>query len=155
MAFLFVWQILLSGPLEVGSGLVAAAQFSTALSPSFRQFDEEHSRTLEIELSEDQKLGVSIGPSRLIGLGLGVLILVLLYCRVTTLGRLSVVFLVGVLVALGWVLVGGALPFDPDLAFDTDVAVPAWPGPFATALGAGMALAIYSYLGYYNVCYLG
>ena len=30
MAFLFVWQILISGPLEVGSGLVAAAQFSTA-----------------------------------------------------------------------------------------------------------------------------
>ena len=27
MAFLFVWQILISGPLEVGSGLAAAAQF--------------------------------------------------------------------------------------------------------------------------------
>src|SRR5437588_1576543 len=40
MAFLFVWQILISGPLEVGSGLVAAAQFSTALSPDFKGWDE-------------------------------------------------------------------------------------------------------------------
>src|SRR4029450_10026408 len=31
MAFLFVWQILISGPLEVGSGLVAAAPVLTAL----------------------------------------------------------------------------------------------------------------------------
>src|SRR3954471_12435864 len=39
MAFLFVWQILLSGPLEIGSGLVAAAQFSTAVSPEWKAFD--------------------------------------------------------------------------------------------------------------------
>src|SRR5262249_30268810 len=36
MAFLFVWQILISGPLEVGSGLVAAAQFSTAVDPDYK-----------------------------------------------------------------------------------------------------------------------
>src|SRR5829696_5301620 len=42
MSFLFVWQILISGPLEVGSGLVAAAQFSTWLSPDFRAFNEAH-----------------------------------------------------------------------------------------------------------------
>src|SRR5580692_4557455 len=36
MAFLFVWQILISGPLEIGSGLVAAAQFSTAIDPVYK-----------------------------------------------------------------------------------------------------------------------
>src|SRR5215813_12790943 len=41
MAFLFVWQILISGPIEVGSGLVAAAQFSTALS-AVKDFDDAH-----------------------------------------------------------------------------------------------------------------
>src|SRR6476619_7201460 len=44
MAFLFVWQILISGPLEIGSGLVAAAQFSTAVSPEYKAFDEAHTR---------------------------------------------------------------------------------------------------------------
>src|SRR4051794_4158502 len=75
MAFLFVWQILISGPLEVGSGLVAAAQFSTALSPEFKAYDEAHTWRFEVAISDDQKLGVAVGPSRWLGLGLGVTIL--------------------------------------------------------------------------------
>ena len=156
MAFLFVWQILISGPLEVGSGLVAAAQFSTAVDPDYKAFDEAHTRRFEVKIDDEpkpegRKIGVAAGPSRLFGFALGVLILLLLYRRVTTLGRLSVVFLVGVLGIIGWVLVEGAIRFDPALAFDTSTP-PADPG---VALGAGMGFAIYSYLGYYNVCYLG
>src|SRR5437764_10766631 len=70
MAFLFVWQILISGPLEVGSGLVAAAQFSTAVSPEYKAFDEEHTRKVEVKIADDpepdgKKRGVAVGPSRL------------------------------------------------------------------------------------------
>lgn len=151
LAFLFVWQILISGPLEVGSGLVAAAQFSTGLDPDYRLYDEEHTAKFEVSISEKHTLGVAIGPSRVFGFALGVLIIALLYRRVATLGRLSVIFLVGVLGALGWVLLEGAARFDPGLAFDTSEQ----PKNFDAALGAGMGLAIYSYLGYYNVCYLG
>lgn len=155
MAFLFVWQILISGPLEVGSGLVAAAQFSTAVSPKYEDFDKAHTRKLEVEIAEGRKLGVTVGPSRLFGLALGVLIIVLLYRRVTALGRLSLIFLVGVLAVLGWVLFEGAIRFDPNLAFDTTLKESERPANFGLALGMGMGFAIYSYLGYYNVCYLG
>ncbi|MDB5306912.1 MAG: amino acid permease-associated region [Gemmataceae bacterium] len=155
MAFLFVWQILISGPLEVGSGLVAAAQFSTGLSPEFKAFDAAHTRQFEVALSDEHKLGAAIGPARILGFGLGVLILVLLYREVATLGRLSVVFLVGVLGVIGWVLLEGAARFDPALAFELPSAADEQPEHFGLALGAGMGLAIYSYLGYYNVCYLG
>src|SRR5262245_54120589 len=160
MAFLFIWQILLSGPLEVGSGLVAAAQFSTAISPECKEYDEEHTRKFEVKISDDpepdgRKLGVAFGPSRMVGLALGVLILALLYRNVESLGRLSVIFLLGVLGVLGWVLVDGAVRFDPGLAFDGTLAERERPEHFGLALGAGMGLAIYSYLGYYNVCYLG
>src|SRR5262249_29635423 len=113
MAFLFVWQILISGPLEIGSGLLAAAQFSTPVSPEYKAFDEADTRRVEVEIAPGQKAGAAVGPSRLFGLALGVLILVLLYRRVTTLGRLSLVFLVGVLGVLGWVLFEGAIRFDP------------------------------------------
>ena len=155
MAFLFVWQILISGPLEVGSGLVAAAQFSTAASPSFKEYDEAHSISYKLPINDEQSIGVTVGPSRLFGLGLGVVILALLYRRVATLGWLSVVFLVGVLVLIGWMLVEGALRFDPALAFDFSLTDAERPDSFGLALGAGMGFAIYSYLGYYNVCYLG
>src|SRR5262245_27152070 len=86
MAFLFVWQILISGPLEVGSGLVAAAQFSTALSPEFAEWDQRHTRTLfevVIDEAEQKKIGVAIGPTRLFGFALGLAIIALLYRRVT------------------------------------------------------------------------
>ena len=151
MAFLFVWQILLSGPLEVGSGLVAAAQFSTAVSPAYKAFDDAHTVRAEVDIGDGKTVGVAVGPSRLFGLALGVVILLLLYRRVMTLGRLSVVFAAGVLLLLGWVLAEGAVRFDPALALDTTEK----PADLGLALGAGMGLAIYSYLGYYNVCYLG
>jgi amino acid transporter len=160
MAFLFVWQILISGPLEVGSGLVAAAQFSTAIDADYKAYDEAHTRRFEIEISSQPepngtKIGGAIGPSRLFGFGLGLLILFLLYRRVTALGKLSLVFLVGVLGVLAWLLFEGAIRFNPSLAFDTSVTDKERPEHFGLALGAGMGFAIYSYLGYYNVCYLG
>lgn len=155
MAFLFVWQILISGPLEVGSGLVAAAQFSTAVSPEFKAFDEAHTVRREVEIADGQAVAVSVGPSRLFGFALGAVIIALLYRRVTTLGRLSVVFLVGVLGIIAWTLFEGAIRFDPAQAFDVTLNDGERPASWDAALGAGLGFAIYSYLGYYNVCYLG
>ncbi|HUR53442.1 MAG TPA: APC family permease [Gemmataceae bacterium] len=155
MAFLFVWQILISGPLEVGSGLVAAAQFSTAVSPEFKAYDERHTVKREVEIADGQTIAVSVGPSRQFGFALGVLIIVLLYRRVTTLGKLSVVFMVGVLGIIAWILFEGAIRFDPAKAFDVKLNDGERPASWGMALGAGLGFAIYSYLGYYNVCYLG
>ena len=48
MAFLFVWQILISGPLEIGSGLIAISQFSTALSPRFAEVQKPYGVELNL-----------------------------------------------------------------------------------------------------------
>src|SRR5713226_4638038 len=63
MAFLFIWQFLISGPLEVSTALIAIAQFSTALSPKFAVWNDEW--TWRIILSEDADLALSFGPARL------------------------------------------------------------------------------------------
>jgi basic amino acid/polyamine antiporter, APA family len=150
IAFLFIWQFLLSGPLELGSGLAAMAQFATALSPEFQAFNE--SWTWRLVLWPEQNLSMSFGPARMLAFGLGVLIVVLLYRRITTLGRMTVVFWLGVLAVIAWVLVEGWLRFDPARAFNFSGAAP----PFLpTSLGPAMVLAMYAYLGYYNVCYVG
>jgi amino acid transporter len=60
-----------------------------------------------------------------------------------------------VLGTIVWVLIEGAIRFDPALAFDTSLADNERPAHFGLALGAGMGFAIYSYFGYYNICYLG
>lgn len=158
MAFLFVWQILISGPIEVGSGLVAAAQFSTAL-PGVKDFDERHSVRAEVGLGKltdnpDDKVGVTVGPTRLFGFALGIAILALLYQRVRTLGVMSLAFLIGVLGILAWVVIEGAIRFNPNVAFEMP-RDDANKGFLSSGLGAGMAFAIYSYFGYYNICYLG
>src|SRR5262249_61858298 len=86
MAFLFIWQFLISGPLEVASGLIAIAQFSNELSPWFRQVNKDWTHTWILgQWAEKGDLAVSIGPSRLLAFGLGVLIVVLLYRRIHTL----------------------------------------------------------------------
>lgn len=153
MAFLFIWQFLISGPLEVGSGLIAIAQFSSALSPGFQEFNEAN--TWRLVLWPDKDLAVSFGPSRVIGFGAGILILILLFRRINTLGKLTVTFWLGVLAIIGWILVEGALRFDPAVAFDYSGRAATWPADFRWNFGAAMILAMYSYLGYYNVCYIG
>src|SRR5579871_5085577 len=54
MAFLFIWQFLISGPLELATGFIAIAQFSQALSPDFASFCEQH--TWRLDLWPAQKL---------------------------------------------------------------------------------------------------
>ena len=154
MAFLFVWQILISGPLEVGSGLVAASQFSTAIHPDFQAFDQKFTKTFSFEIEEGKTIGITLAPSRFLGFGLGVVILALLYRKVTDLGKLSLVFLVGVLGALFWILAEGLPRLNVGVLFEPAKAAE-MPKNFGVALGTGMGLAIYSYFGYYNICYLG
>jgi amino acid transporter len=153
MAFLFIWQFLLSGPLELASGFIAMDTFSQSLSPAFRDYNGP--RTWSLTLWAEQDLTLSCSPARLGCVGIGVLLIVLLYRRITSLGRLTVTFWLGVLGALAWINVEGWLRFDPARAFDFSAQAASWPQDFTPKLGEAMLLAMYSYLGYYNVCYIG
>ena len=148
-AFLFVWLFVLSGPLEIASGLIAIAIFLNALDPGLAAV------WWRWDFWPRGGLSLSVGPSRLIAFGLGVLILVLLYRRVRVLARLTLVFWLGVLGVIVWILVAGAVRFDPATAFDFSGRAAAWPADLWPGLGAAMSLALYSYFGYYNICYVG
>ncbi len=159
MAFLFIWQFLLSGPLEVASGLIAAGDLTQEISPGVQAFNDRYKveRTLyrwKDEEGKDQELKATLGPVRGACLAVGAFCVALLYRRVTSLGRLAVVFWLGILAAVAWILVEGWLHFDPARAFDFGAADEA-PKDLTAAVGAGMMLAMYCYLGYYNVCYMG
>jgi amino acid transporter len=152
MAFLFIWLFLLSGPLELASGLIAVDVFSQSLSPAWKEFNEAH--TQSIPLWKAQELTLTLSPARAACVGLGVFIVALLWNRVTLLGRLTLALCLVVLALVTWIAVEGWLHFNPRIAFD-------YPGPAessqstAIGLGAAMSLALYSYLGYYTICYVG
>jgi amino acid transporter len=152
LAFLFVWQFLLSGPLELASGLIAMDAFLQALLPqAVKDFNAFY--TLRLVLCPDPELAMTISPMRLGCVLLGAALVLLLYRDVRWLGRLTVVFGVGVLAAIAWILFEGALRFSPGRAFDFQGVAP--PSNLAGGVGAAMILALYAYLGYYNVCYVG
>lgn len=153
MAFLFIWQFLISGPLEVASGIIAITQFSNALSPEFAQYNKTFA-PLELGEWNEKKLTLNYGPSQWAGALIVVLLLALLYRRINVLGRLTLTFWVGVLAVIFWILVEGVRHFDEAVLFDYSAAA-AQPPPLAWGLGQAMLLAMYSYLGYYNICYIG
>lgn len=169
MAFLFIWQFLISGPLELASGLVAMGTFSNGLSKRFQSFNEEHSYSLTLaqwqvgesnpedplKEPEPETLKISVGPAQSGAFCIGLLIIALLYRRISILGRLTTIFGIGVVLAILWILIEGWTNFDRAVAFDYSGSASAWPKNFGGALGGAMILAIYSYLGYYQVCYIG
>ena len=149
MAFLFIWQFLLSGPLELASGLIAMDTFSQSLSPAFQEYNRAN--TLKIVLWAQQQLDLTVSPARLGCVAVGLVLIVLLYRRVAVLGRLTVLLSLVVFVVSALICFEGLLHFDAARAFDFG----ARPDDLGSAIGKAMILALYSYLGYYNICYIG
>jgi amino acid transporter len=132
MGFLFVWQFVLSGPLEIASGYIGFAQYAGYLWS-----------------------GLTRGGTIVLITALGVINVALLYRRIHSIARITVSLWVGTLITVLAVIVTGAGHFDARLAFE----VP--PGAFNFSLGVFLGLGaaarvgIYDYLGYYDVCYIG
>jgi amino acid transporter len=83
------------------------------------------------------------------------LVVFLLYRRITEIGRISVVFSVIVVGTILWIVWGGARHFDVHRVFDSSGGGWNLSWLLFGALGHGMVQTVYSYLGYYNVCNLG
>ena len=131
MSFLFVWQVFVAAPLSVASASIGFAHYLGYL----------HALTK--------------WEAKAISGGLVILLVVLLYRRIQTIGKISVLLWVGVVGTMLWLIWGGIRNFNPRLAFDFP------PGAFHlnslwfAALGAAMVNTVYSYWGYYNICHLG
>src|SRR5262249_36835275 len=82
-AFLFIWQFLLSGPLEIASGLIAIDMFSQSLSTHYAEFNA--ARTTKVMLWPALELSMTFSPGRVACLGLGAFILFLLYRNIRAL----------------------------------------------------------------------
>ncbi len=132
MAFLFIWQFILSGPLEIASGYIGTANYLTYVWP-----------------------GMTSAHERLVCVGLGVLTIALLYRRIGSIGWITVTLWGGTLLTVGTVIGSGAAHFDAGRAFDLPDDAFRFSLGFLHGLGAAAAIGIYDYLGYYDVCYIG
>ncbi len=136
MAFLFIWQLVLSGPLEIGSGFIGFKQYLHYFWPGAG--DVELNRRLQI-----------------ITVALGIGAIALLYRKISSIGKITVALWLGVLLTTGAVILGGAGHFDPKIAFNFPPHAFDFSLGFIFGLGAAGRIGIYDYMGYYDVCYLG
>lgn len=148
LKFLFVWQFFFSGPLEVATGAIGLAQYVSYFFPALRETAWSWSSIVPW-------VSAQVVWGQVAAMGVMGLVTVLAYRRIEVAGRMMVILWVGMLLTVGWVIFAGLTHFDASRAFDFPE--DAWQPSHAHLVGLGMALAIamYDFLGYYQICYLG
>ena len=132
MAFLFIWQFILSGPLEIASGYIGFARYFGYIWQ-----------------------GLTPRGTILVVIVIGVINIGLLYRRITSIGTITVSLWIGTLLTTLAVIVTGALHFSAARAFDFPPGAFNFSLGFLFGLGAASRIGVYDYLGYYDVCYIG
>src|SRR5204863_3801300 len=130
ISFLFLFQILFSAPLSMASGCIGFASYLKVIIPA---------------------AGNHIGLTATI---VCILTMLLLLRRIEAIGKFSILLWIGVLATLAIVITAGL----PHLKLD---AFAFWRAPRLdggigyAGLGVALIYAVYDYLGYYNICYIG
>jgi amino acid transporter len=132
LAFLFVWQLLFAGPLEIASGNIGLVQYLKVFWPSMTAFQ-----------------------MKLMAAGIGVFLIFTLYRKITDIAKIMLGLWITMIVTTGWVILTGIVKFNPALAFDLPANAFRMDMSFLQGLGQGTANVLYLFLGYYQVCYLG
>ena len=132
IAFLFIWQFVISGPLEIASGMIGFGSYGAYLWP-----------------------GISARGQHLVAAGVGVLAVYLLSRGIGSLGKVTLTLWIGTLMTMAVVLIAGFPHFSAKLAFDFPSGAFSFQRGFALGLGNATLVAIYNYMGYYDVCYIG
>lgn len=131
MSFLFVWQTSIQAPLVMASASIGFA----------------HHLTYIVALTDWQQ--------KMISGGLVILVFLLLYRKIETIGKISVVLGSVAVITILWIIISGLLHRQHSLQVLPLGNESFFSCAFWAAVGNGSLKTVYAYLGYYNVCHLG
>jgi fructoselysine transporter len=131
MSFLLVWQTIIQAPLVVASGAIGFSQYLTYLVP------------------------LTTIQQKLISGGLVILITILLYRNIKSIGKISILLWIITGGTFLWLIGSGFKNFNVHWAFGYSKDAFNFSWVFFAGLGQASLKSVYSYLGYYNVCHLG
>ncbi len=131
LPFLFIWQFILSGPLEIASGTIGFAQYAAYIVP------------------------LAPAAVKCVAVGAALLTVFLLYRKIESVGRLMVTLWLGMILTIAITLFSGLWHFNAHTAFAFPAGAFTISGKFLFGLGAAMSIAMYDLFGYYSVCYIG
>lgn len=131
MSFLFVWQTMIQAPLVIASAAIGFSTYFSYLIP--------------------------LNPiaAKAVSGSVVILIVLLLYRKIETIGKISMFLWVGVIFTILWIVAGGISHghfLEPVKHMNDGLTINY---AFISALGFASVKTVYSYLGYYNVCHLG
>ena len=131
MSFLFVWQTSIQAPLVVASAAIGFAQYLTYL------------------------IDLSFWEQKIVSGGLVLFVLTLLYRKIETVGKISVVLGTVVILTIIWIIISGLMNQQHHIPFIPKEGDNFFSFAFWAMVANGSLKTVYSYLGYYNVCHLG
>lgn len=151
LKFLFVWQFLFSAPLEVATGAIGLAHYVGYLCPVLKQT----AWSWETPTSPLGTFTWHVQNEQLLAVAVMAAITALAYRRIEVAGRLMVVLWTGMLATVAVVIASGLSHFNAAQAFAFPADAFHLDRRFAMGLGAAVGIAMYDFLGYYQICYLG
>ncbi len=131
MSFLYVWQTVIQAPLVAASAAIGFSQYLGYL----------------VDLGSIEQ--------KLVSASVIVVVTILLYRKIDSIGKIAVLLWTGVILTIGWIIIGGIAHgnfLQPLKDINADFS---WGQLASFAFGQACIKSIYSYLGYYNVCHLG
>ncbi|MBP9103622.1 MAG: APC family permease [Chitinophagaceae bacterium] len=131
MSFLFVWQTSIQAPLVVASAAIGFAQYLTFLVP------------------------LEFWQQKMVSGGLVILVFLLLYRKIETIGKISVVMGSIVVLTIIWIISSGLMAQQQPVKILPTGTESFFTLAFWAAIGNASVKTVYAYLGYYNVCHLG
>lgn len=134
MAWIFVWQFLFSGTLEIATSSIGMAEYTGFLWPQLLAY----------------RWGI-----KLLAAGITAAAIIALYRKIQDIARLMLLLWIGMLITAAWVIFTGMTHIDAKLLFDFPPGAWHIGLPFMLGLGNGTMLVMFNFLGYYQICYLG
>jgi len=131
MSFLYTWQTIIQAPLVAASAAIGFAQYLGYL----------------VHLNDWEQ--------KLVSASVIIVVTILLYRKIDSIGKIAVLLWTGVILTIGWIIVGGIAHgnfLQPLKDINEGFS---WGHLASFAFGQACIKSIYSYLGYYNVCHLG
>jgi len=156
ISFLFIWQLSFSAPLSIASGAIGFAGYTAYLLPGLEtKYAAHHQWNPRLPLVGDFHAGYIVSGATFLAVGVVLVAMLLLYRRITQIGRISKVLWLVVMSTIGWIIFAGLTHFDWARAFSVSPGAFTLSWNFLLGLGSAMLVATYDYWGAYNVCFIG
>jgi len=155
VSFIFIWQLSFSAPLSIASGAIGFAKYTAYLLPGLETQYAARQWSLQLPLLGTLRLGWVVAGTTFLAIGVVLIAMLLLYRRITQIGRISKFLWLIVVGTIAWIIFAGLTHFDRTRALSLPPGAFSLDRNFWLGMGSAMLIATYDYWGAYNVCFLG